>query len=430
VISETVSVREETGRARYYGWKIVGTLSLTETVSWGILFYAFSIFLSPMRDDLGWSSSTLTGAYSLALLVSGLSAPLVGVWLDRHGPRAIMTVGSILGVLMVLAWSRVDSTLAFYLIWFGIGLAMATTLYEPAFTTLAAWFDRDRPRAMLIVTVAAGFASTIFLPLAGWLEESLGWREALLVLAVLLGAVTILPHALVLRRRPEDLGLHPDGQVINRHDGASKAPPTISGVTLRTAMHDPVFWWITAAFFCETFSTIAVSVHLISYLVERGESAAFAATAVGLIGAAQVGARILATALGPRVSQVTLTAIVFALQAVALIVLMEWQTRAGLIISVLLLGAGRGVVTLMRAGLVADFFGRAFFGSISGTMAFFLTGARALAPVGAGIAYGYWGDYRPVLWTLAGISLLGAVAMLGARQQRLHQPAYDFARRT
>ena len=103
MISETVSVRNETGRARYYGWKIVGTLSLTETVSWGILFYAFSIFLSPMRDDLGWSSSTLTGAYSLALLVSGLSAPLVGVWLDRHGPRAIMTVGSILGVLMVLA---------------------------------------------------------------------------------------------------------------------------------------------------------------------------------------------------------------------------------------------------------------------------------------------------------------------------------------
>ena len=77
-------------------------------------------------------------------------------------------------------------------------------------------------------------------------------------------------------------------------------------------------------------------------------------------------------------------------------------------------------------GLVADFFGRAFFGSISGTMAFFLTGARALAPVGAGIAYGYWGDYRPVLWMLACISLLGAVAMLGARRQRAHQTAYDF----
>ena len=250
-----------------------------------------------------------------------------------------------------------------------------------------------------------------------------------MALAILLGAVTILPHALVLRRRPEDLGLHPDGEVIKRHDDA-KAPPTISGVTLSTAMHTPVFWWITAAFFCETFSTVAVGVHLISYLEERGESAAFAATAVGLIGAAQVGARILATALGPRVSQVTLTAIVFALQAVALIVLMEWQTRPGLIISVLLLGAGRGVVTLMRAGLVADFFGRAYFGSISGTMAFFLTGARALAPVAAGTAYGYWGGYGPVLWILAGIPLLGAVAMLGARRQRSHQPAYDFAQRT
>lgn len=425
--SKTVSAASVTGRGRYYGWKIVGALSLTETVSWGILFYAFSIFLVPMRDELGWSSSTLTGAYSLALLVSGLAAPLVGFWLDRHGPRLIMTAGSILGMLLVLAWSRVDSTLHFYLIWLGIGLAMATTLYEPAFTTIAAWFDRDRPRAMLIVTVAAGFASTIFLPLSGWLEESLGWREALLVLALLLGGTTILPHALVLRRRPEDLGLHPDGREMARHGDVQRPP--IEGVTLRTAMRDPVFWWITAAFFCETFSTVAVGVHLVSYLIERGESAAFAATVVGLIGAAQVGARILATAFGSRVSQVTLTAIVFALQAVALGVLMEWQTRPGLIVSVLLLGAGRGVVTLMRAGLVADFFGRAFFGSISGTMAFFLTGARALAPVGAGIAYGYWGDYRPVLWMLAGISLLGAVAMLGARRQRSHQAAYDSAQR-
>ncbi len=71
---------------RYYGWTIAGTLALTETVSWGILFYSFSIFITPMREDLGWSQARLTGAYSVALLLSGLAAPLVGRWLDRHGP--------------------------------------------------------------------------------------------------------------------------------------------------------------------------------------------------------------------------------------------------------------------------------------------------------------------------------------------------------
>ena len=175
MISETVSVREETGRARYYGWKIVGTLSLTETVSWGVLFYAFSIFLTPMRNELGLVFFDIDRRlFAGAARVGAVGA--AGRRLARPaGPRAIMTIGSILGMLMVLAWSQADSTFAFYAIWFGIGLAMATTLYEPAFTTLAAWFDRDRPRAMLIVTVAAGFASTIFLPFpVGWNRRSGG----------------------------------------------------------------------------------------------------------------------------------------------------------------------------------------------------------------------------------------------------------------
>ncbi|CAA9535479.1 MAG: Uncharacterized MFS-type transporter, partial [uncultured Thermomicrobiales bacterium] len=93
-----------TGRP-YYGWVVAGTLAFTETVSWGVLYYAFTVFLVPMQVELGWSAATLTGAYSLALLISGLAAPFVGRWLDRHGPRALMTAGSLLGGLLVLAWS-------------------------------------------------------------------------------------------------------------------------------------------------------------------------------------------------------------------------------------------------------------------------------------------------------------------------------------
>jgi MFS family permease len=321
---------------------IVGTLALTETVSWGVLYYAFSVFLVPMGEELGWSSAALTGAYSLALLLSGLAAPFVGRWLDRRGPRALMTTGSALGVLLVLAWSRVDGLPAFYLVWAGIGLAMAATLYEPAFATVTTWFERERSRALLAVTVAAGFASTIFLPLSGWLVETLGWRDALVALAVVLAVLTIPPHALLLRRRPEDLGLRPDGVP---HAGATDRPPIgpiRQGVALREALRDRTFWWLATAFALETFATVAVAVHLIPYLTERGDGARFAAAATGLIGAAQVAARILATLVGSRVSAVALTGMVFALQAVAVTVLMAWQTTAGVLAAVLLLGAGRG----------------------------------------------------------------------------------------
>lgn len=413
-------------RRRYYGWVVAGTLAATETVSWGVLFYAFAAVLVPMETDLGWSPAALTGAYSLALLVSGLAAPLVGRWLDRHGPRALMTAGSVLGSLLVLAWSRTQDLAVFYLVWAGIGLAMAATLYEPAFATLARWFVRDRSRAFLLLTVVAGFASTIFLPLAGWLVAALGWRNAVTALALVLAVLTIPPHALVLRRRPEDLGLAPDGaapagatQAVA--DPVSASPAVPDGATVRQALGDPAFRWLAAAFFLDTVAMVAIGVHLIPYLVGRGDDPGFAAAVTGLIGAAQVGARVMATAAERWLSPVLLTAAVFALEAFALVVLLAWQDRAGALAAVVVLGAGRGVVTLMRAGLIADFYGRGHYGAIAGALALVLTGARALAPVGAGVAYERAGGYPPVFGALAALSALAAAAMIAVDRRRRAQ---------
>ena len=117
---------------------------------------------------------------------------------------------------------------------------------------------------------------------------------------------------------------------------------------------------------------------------------------------------------------------VFALQALAVAVLMGWQSHAGVLTAVLLLGAGRGVVTLMRAGLIAEFYGRAHYGAINGTLALFLTGARSVAPVGAGFAYAALGGYPPVLWGMACCSLLAAGAMaVVARERRGRWPAFQ-----
>jgi len=397
-------------RRHYYGWVVVGALAGTETVSWGVLYYAFSVFLDPMRAELGWSTAAMTGAYSLALLVAGLAAVPVGRWLDRHGPRALMTSGSILATLLLLAWSIVDRLAVFYLIWAGIGLAMAATLYEPAFTTVTVWFERRRNRALLLLTVVAGFASTIFLPVANGLVGWLGWRGALVALAAILAVTTIPPHALLLRRRPEDLGLQPDGGVVLT---AEEGRPAVAGVSLRRALRDPAFWWLTLAFSLGTFSSVAVGVHLIPFLTGRGFSPGFAAAVTGLIGATQVAARVIVTVLHHRWRQAAVTSVVFALQAFALVLLLWWQTATGVIVAVVLLGVGRGAVTLARASLIGDLYGRAHYGAISGTLALFVTLARAAAPVGVGLAHGWWSGYPPVFWGLAALSGLASLAILG-----------------
>src|SRR5215207_11232045 len=126
----------------YYGWYIAITLAITETISWGIIYYAFTVFILPMEAELGWSKAQLTGGFSLSLLVAGGLAFPVGAWIDRHGSRLIMTLGSILASLLIVAWSQVTDLNMFYLIWVGLGVCAATVLYEPAFAVVATWFER------------------------------------------------------------------------------------------------------------------------------------------------------------------------------------------------------------------------------------------------------------------------------------------------
>jgi MFS family permease len=412
--------RRAARRPRYYGWTIVWTLAVTETVSWGILFYAFAVFLVPMQQELGWSTPAITGAYSLALLVAMLISPPLGRWLDRSGPRVPMTIGSVLGTILLLAWSRVESLAAFYLIWAGIGVALALTLYEPAFAAAATWFVRGRSRALLVLTTVAGFASTIFLPLTGWLTERFGWREALVVLAVILGTITVPAHALVLRHRPEDLGLLPDGEA-PAPDVERRAR---EGVSFARAMRDPAYWWLNVAFFLGTVAAVAIGVYLIPVLLERGESLARATLVTGLIGAAQAGGRVIITTLDRRIPQPALGIAVFALQVVALGLILLPAGLEVMLVAVAILGVGRGGITLLRATLVAERYGRANFGAISGIPAATQMAARAIAPVGAGLLVSWRGGYAPMLLVLVGLALAATAAMgmfaLSARPFLLH----------
>jgi MFS family permease len=395
-------------------------------VSWGVLYYAFGVFLVPMQEELGWSRIALTGAYSLGLLVSALAAPVAGRWLDRHGPRGLMTLGSAFGTVLLLVWASVEDLWVLYLVWTGIGLAMAATLYEPAFAVLAKWFERGRARALLLVTLAGGLASTIFLPLSAWLVGAQGWRGALLTLAAILALLTVLPHALVLRRRPADLGLLPDGIEPSNscQKEAAHAPHELreepKSVPLGAALRGPAFWLLAAAFFLGTLSQAAVYVHLIPYLAERGYGLGSAATLTGLIGASQVLGRVVVTFLEGRLPRDALTAGIFALQAVALVVLIQSRSPLGVLVFVLPFGAASGTVTLARASAVAEFYGPEHYGSIGGVVGMFVTGARTLAPVGAGVMSAALGGYAPVLWTLTSGSAVAAVAMFMA--QRLVPP--------
>jgi MFS family permease len=401
------------------GWLLVATLAASETTSYGVLAYAFAVFLLPMQQELGWSRTTLTGAYSAAVIVSGVAAFPVGRWLDRHGARALMTTGSVAAVLLVLAWAHVSDLIAFYAIWSGIGLTMAAVLYEPAFVVIATWFRNAaaRTRALLALTVIAGFASVIYVPLAGWLVQARGWRHALIVLAVLLVPLTVVPNATLPGRRPTQLELPADPEAL----ATSEAADRLAVVPLRDALRDQTLWWLTAAFVAATLATTTITVHLVTYLREQHYSAGLAATWTGLIGAGSVGGRILVTALGRRWPLATATTVVFAVQALAVAILLSLPGQAGVAAFVILFGLGAGLVSLTRAALVADVYGLHAYASINGVLALPLTIARAGAPVAAAALRTATGTYQLVFVAVALCSMI-ASATLG-RAHQLHRQA-------
>lgn len=371
-----------------------------------------------MERDLGASRVAVTGAFTIGMGVAALAALPVGRWLDRRGPWALMTVGSCLGTALMVAWSRVQSLPALYVVWTLMGLALAATLYEPAFGAVVRWFPtRNRDRALTTVTLAGALASTIFMPIAAWLLDGVGWRQALVVLAVILAVLTIPLHAVVLRRQPSRFAAE-NTPAPGKARSASRGP----GATLSAASHTPIFWALAAAFSIANFATTAVTLHLIPYMVQHGWSAAVVAASIGWIGAMQLPGRLLFVAVVGRFGALGVTMAVFLAQALGLaLVALAPSLPGGLILVIVVLGAANGMGTLARATTLAEVFGPAHYASISGAVALGANGARALGPVGASLLYVALGGYRPVFWALAGaLVIVGAVAAAaGAREVRL-----------
>jgi Major Facilitator Superfamily len=386
-----------------YGWVIVVAVSVTETVTWGIIYYGFPVFLRPMEQDLGASRVAVTAAFSIGLGVAALAALPVGRWIDRHGGRGLMTAGSCLATALTFAWARVESLPALYAVWFLMGLAMAATLYEPAFAVVVSWFRHGRDRALLTVTLVAGFASTIFMPIEAWLLVRVGWRQTLTILAIVLAAVTIPIHALVLRRSP----FVPATRV-----GHEPTTSPVPGMTLGQATRTMVFWVLACAFFVGNFATAAVSVHLIPYLVDVGYSATVAAVIIGWMGAMQVPGRIIFVPISVRLGARWMVAAVFFGQALGLGQLPLVAQIGTALPFLIVMGASNGMSTLSRATSLAQIFGARHYGAISGAVALGANGARAIGPVGASLLLLGLGTYPAVFWALAASLVLASLAVL------------------
>jgi MFS family permease len=369
-------------------------LCLTQITSWGAVYYAFPVLNPTITADTGWSPAATTAAFSTALLVSALAGIPIGRILDARGPRTVMTTGSALAAIALIIIATAPNLALFGTGWALAGIAMAATFYQPAFAALTRWWGEQRVRALTIVTLAGGLASTVFAPLTAALAERLSWRATYITLAAILAALTIPAHALALR------GPWPPAP-----------PPTAdAGRPSPSIARSRPFVLLAAAFTLSGFAMYAVVIALVPLLTERGTSTTAAAWALGLGGAGQTLGRSLYATLARHTSLTTRTTTLIALGAATTAALALVPGPLALLVG-LAIAAGmvRGNLTLLQATAVTDRWGTTQYGRLSALLTAPTTIASASAPFAGAALAPSLGGYPGLFLLLAGFSAVAAV---------------------
>lgn len=344
--------------------------------SYGTLSYAFSVLVTDSGPGGEFGAGVVSLGFGLALLVSGVAGIFAGTIADLLGTRRLMVGGALLGCAGLALVGAVQSGWQLVVVMtFVCGPAMAATFYEPVYVLMNRWFEApDRPRAYGVLTLLSGFSITIYTPLTRWLVAGLGWREAVVVLGVILAVVgTIVPAVL---SEPFE----------REHHGQRLSPSRFLREAREGLVHaNAGFWVFTVAFFAATCAISGFSFHMISQLETRGFDETSVANAIALTGVVSLPARLLLPMFSGRVASAGLLAACLGLLAVAALLASAagqwWQVW----VYIAVFGAVFGAVYPLRALVVSEQFSGPYFGRVIGLQALFVAAARALGPIVIGV---------------------------------------------
>lgn len=356
--------------------RLVWLIGIGQILSWGSLTYTITVLGRAMAADLGVAPAVAYGAFSVGLVASGLAAPYSGQWIDSRGGRSGLTLGSVLagGALALLAAS--PNVYVFYAGWMLAGVAMAFTLYDPAFAALARVVPNDLRRAVTLVTLLGGFASTVFWPLTQWLLDDYGWRVTLGVYALAHFVIGIPIHQWALAGESHHAA--PVAAASAAHSAAT--PSTRAG-----------FVPLGCAFAFAAFITAAMGAHVISLLTVDGMVAESAVWIAALIGPMQVLGRVIEFSVAGRVAARTIGRISFGLMVLSLAILSGiGSSFAAALVFVVFYGWANGTMTIVRGTLPAELFGRAGYGALLGSLSRPAQITRAVGPFATALVLFDW----------------------------------------
>jgi len=416
----------------FYGWVVVAVVFVTMGIGVNART-AFSLLFPPILDEFGWERGITAGAFSFGFLVSAMLSPSLGRLMDRRGPRVVTELGvGLIGVGLLLATWVSRPWHLYVTLGVMVGGGSVCIGYTGQSLFLPNWFVRRRGLAMSLAFSGVGVGSVILLPWMQGLIGRAGWRAACWAMGLLV-LLLLVPLNLLLRKRPEDMGLEPDGDRTARGSAAAARPSNVVDAawvavdwTLARAARTARFWWIAIGYFSALYSWYAVQVHQTKYLLEIGFSARDAAWALGFVSLAGIPGQIGLGYLSDRVGREWVWAagsLGFAISYVALLALATSPTMPLLYLMVISQGMlGYGITSVVGA-IPAEIFQSRHYGSIFGTLMLSSIAGGAVGPWLTGALHDHTGSYRLAFWLAIGCSALSAVAIWLASPRKVRAVA-------
>ena len=400
----------------FYGWVLVGVSFVTMAIGVNART-AFSLLFPSILGEFGWDRGVTAGAFSFGFLVSALVTPWVGWLTDRHGPRLVIEMGvALMGSGLLLATLIREPWQLYLTLGALVGGGVNLLAYTGQSLYLTNWFVQRRGLALSIAFSGVGVGSVTILPWLQTLIANSGWRTACWSLGLLVFLV-LAPLNLLLRRRPADLGLAPDGafnRVAREGRSISEMAPVTTDWTLGGALRTRRFWWLAASYFCALFTWYAVQVHQTKYLTEIGFDPSSAAWALGLVSLVAVPGQIGLGYLSDRIGREwvwTIGNAGFALSCLVLLALPSDPSMPLLWLMVVTQGTlGYGLTSVIGA-IPAESFGDRHYGSIFGTVMLAAILGGAAGPWVAGVSHDLIGSYSLAFWISLAFSVLSALAI-------------------
>jgi MFS family permease len=355
-------------------WRAVSVLGITEILSWGVLFYPPVLTVPLIAADHGWSKSFAMGGFSVGLLVGGLVSRYVGALIDRFGGHIVMPCGSLIGTAGLGGLAFAQNSYSYYGAWMVLGVAMAASLYDPAFATLGRIFGRNARAPITTLTLAGGFASTVSWPATQILIDAIGWRGAYLVYAALLALVAAPLHAFVL---PRERVVQDAGKAGGESFTAVESKPASV-----LAPRGLAFLLVAAAFSFYAFVPSALSAQLLA-IFQRFGLAPSTVVAIGMLfGPAQVLARIFELGLARHVHPLWVArfSVGLLVAAFAFLLLLHFSAPLAACFAIMY-GMANGLMTIARGTVPLALFGASGYGRLVGRIGGPFLVVQAVAPV-------------------------------------------------